>query len=345
MKIPIENIYYLLCYAWNKLEEKDNVNVSAKDFKQLADLFAKILSNATKILLKRGIDRSYIEVSSELAGIKGKISISDTIKSNLLSKQKTICSYDDYSPNILINQILITTLRSLLRIDNLDKDLKDEVRSLIIMLPEIDTIPLTNSIFRQVRLNRNNRFYGFIINVCEIIYHSILPTEKPGELTFTDFTKDENKMNQLFEAFIRNFYTLEQQKYTTVRTETIYWQFSSLDSKARQFVPEMHTDITLENDTHKIIMDAKYYRQTMLLNYEKERIHSGNLYQLFSYLINQEDGSARSAQATGILLYPSVQGEYDLEYQYKQHPIKIKTIDLNTDWYRISTRLLSLIEN
>ena len=31
MKIPIQNIYYLLCYAWNKLDEKDIVDEDTVD--------------------------------------------------------------------------------------------------------------------------------------------------------------------------------------------------------------------------------------------------------------------------------------------------------------------------
>ncbi|NIQ13085.1 MAG: restriction endonuclease, partial [Candidatus Dadabacteria bacterium] len=57
MSIPIQNIYYLLCYAWNKLEEKDLVNVQEEDTTKLIDLFAKVLINGTTYLLKRGLDR------------------------------------------------------------------------------------------------------------------------------------------------------------------------------------------------------------------------------------------------------------------------------------------------
>ena len=67
MQIPIENIYFLLCYAWNNLDEKDRVNVSIDDKTELLDLFAKVLINATKMLLKRGIDKNYIDYTEELA--------------------------------------------------------------------------------------------------------------------------------------------------------------------------------------------------------------------------------------------------------------------------------------
>ncbi len=344
MQIPIENIYYLLCYAWNKLEEKERVNVSVDDKTELLDLFAKILINGTKILLKRGIDRSYIDFTDEIAGVKGKVQISQTLKSNLLFKQRTICTFDTFSSNILTNRILVSTIYSLSRTKGLDKDLKKELITLQRMFSGIELIQINNSLFSQIKLNRNNRFYGFLMNVCQIIYENTLPSEEQGSYKFTDFTRDENKMNQLFEAFIRNFYRIEQSKYNIVKKETIDWQFICDEKDSYQFVPKMETDITLENNSEKIIIDAKYYRETMVINYDKERIKSNNLYQLFSYLLNQEDNTTKTAYAKGILLYPTIEKDYDLQYKYKTHTIEIRTINLNSNWKLISNRLKDIID-
>lgn len=343
MHIPIENIYYLLCYAWNKLEEKERVNVEVDDKMEILDLFAKVLINATKILLKRGIDKNYIETTEELAGIKGKIQFSQTIKSNILFKQRTICTFDEFSSNILTNRILLTSIKTLIKTKGLNPDLKKELKSLLIMFSGIEPIKMSKSIFSQVRLNRNNRFYGFLMNVCQIIYENTLPTEQSGEYKFSDFTRDENKMNQLFEAFIRNFYRLEQTKYNSVKSEIINWQFDFTDIDSFQYVPLMKTDISLENSEEKIIIDAKYYRETMSLNYNKEKIKSNNLYQLFSYLLNQEDGTKKCNTAKGILLYPTIETEYNLSYKYKEHNIEINTINLNANWKDIALRLKSFL--
>jgi 5-methylcytosine-specific restriction enzyme subunit McrC len=339
MQIPIENIYFLLCYAWNKLDEKERVNVSIDDKTELLDLFAKILINATKILLKRGIDKNYIDHTEELMGVKGKIEISQTLKSNLLLKQRTICTFDDFSSNIISNRILVSTIYRLTRTKGLDKELKNELVALQRMLSDIDQIEITSSLFKQVRLNRNNRFYGFVMNVCQIIYDSTLPSEEQGKYKFSDFTRDDNKMNQLFEAFIRNFYRIEQKKYKTVKKETIKWQFDNTDNESYQYLPQMETDITLENEVEKIIIDAKFYRETMTINYDKERIKSANLYQLFSYLLNQQDNSTKTQTATGILLYPTIETDYDLNFKYNEHKIQIRTVNLNSNWRNISTRL------
>ena len=60
MNIPILNVYYLLCYAWDKLAEREVVAMHALNSMTLADLFARVLINGTNHLLKRGFDRGYI---------------------------------------------------------------------------------------------------------------------------------------------------------------------------------------------------------------------------------------------------------------------------------------------
>ena len=105
----------------------------------------------------------------------------------------------------------------------------------------------------------------------------------------------------------------------------------------------METDISLENETEKIIIDAKYYQETMKKNYGKEKIQSTNLYQLFSYLLNQEDDSEKTQNAKGILLYPTIEKEYNLNYKFKNHQIQIKTLNLNADWREIEKRLKEII--
>jgi len=80
------------------------------------------------------------------------------------------------------------------------------------------------------------------------------------------------------------------------------------------------------------------------VNYNKERIKSANLYQLFSYLLNQQNQDSKTMNAKGILLYPTVENDYNLEFKYNNHHIQILTINLNTNWRNISRRLLEIID-
>ena len=343
MTIPIENIYYLLSYAWNRLDEKEQVNVSIDDITDIKNLLAKVLINATKIQIKKGLDKSYINHTEDVPGIKGKFNISSTLKGNFLLKQRTICSFDEFSNNILTNQILVSTISTLIKTEGIDKDLKCALLDLNRKFQGVQSIRIVSHHFNKIKIHRNNKFYGFLMNVCELIHKCILPSENEGYFEFSDFTRDERKMNQLFEAFVRNFYKIEQNKFQTVKSENITWQLDSEHEFCEKYIPIMKTDITLISENAKIIIDAKYYRETMSSNFNSEKINSNNLYQLFSYLLNQEDGTERNNLTKGILLYPTVSRDYNLSYNYNTHNIEIKTVNLNQSWNEISDRLLHII--
>lgn len=341
-QIPIQNIYYLLCYAWNKLEEKERVNVAVDDQTELVDLFAKVLLSATRILLKRGLEQTYLGTVQEIAGVKGKLDLSQTLKRNQLPRLQTTCQFDEFSPDVLTNQILHGTLRKLLK-TSLKPELKVEIKKLLPMFPPLSPIRITEASFKQVRYHRKNRFYQFPLHVCQLIHESLLPQEETGNYNFMDFRRDERKMNQLFEAFLFNFYQIEQRRYKVSR-EIIQWKLEAPNEEHRQFIPVMKTDITLQSPEEKIIIDAKYYGQTMAEHYDRSKIHSGNLYQLFSYLINQEGEEEKTKKATGILIYPKIKEAYDLHYKFASHKIRILTIDLNCHWCEIKNSLLKEVE-
>ena len=73
MKIPIQNIYFLLCYAWNTLAEGRVVSVSQEECKTLAELFAHVLDGGVTHLLKRGLDRDYVTEEVDTSSLRGSL--------------------------------------------------------------------------------------------------------------------------------------------------------------------------------------------------------------------------------------------------------------------------------
>lgn len=335
MIIPIQNIYYLLCYAWDKLEEGELIEVDADDTYDLQNLLGSVLLNGTKTLLKRGIDRQYITENQVYQGIKGKVNITDSLRKNLFQKGLAHCEFDELSADILPNQILRTTLQNLVMVSDLFPSLKQDIRMVLYKLSAVNTIHLSDGIFRQVNIHRNNAFYSFLLNICELIYKNLLINEQTGAYQFRDFMRDERQMARLFEAFIRNFYKIEMPEIKVYR-EDLHWQLTGEDLS---FLPKMQTDISIVlSNNQKVIIDTKYYTQTLKTYYNAEKIHAQNMYQLFAYLKNQEDSTAE-----GILLYPTVQQNLSLSYQYESHRIRIETINLNQHWTTIKNDLLALL--
>ena len=334
MSIPIKNIYHLLCYAWNKLEESELVNISAEDESDLLNLLGRVLLNGTKTLLKRGIDKRYLTENQIYQGIKGKVNITDSLRKNLFLKGLSICEFDELSADILPNQILKTTLQNLTQIPSLSPTLKQEIRAIIYRLHEVNKIVLTDAIFHQVQINRNNLFYAFLLNISELIYQNLLINERTGSFQFKDFLRDERQMARLFEEFIRNFYKIEIPEAKVFR-EDLHWKMAG---EMHQFLPKMQTDISIKINDRKLIIDAKYYNETLQKYYDSEKIHSQHLYQLFAYLKNQENELAE-----GILIYPTVQKPLSLAYTHEGHTIRIETLNLNQDWRGVKADLLRII--
>lgn len=342
MEIPIQNIYYLLCYAWNKLIERDIVDVKGIETTQLFDLFAKVLINGTSRVLKMGIDRGYVLQNDEIVGIKGKLDLSLSLKKNLFKKAKAQCQYDELSYNVLHNQILKSTLHQLANVDQLAYELKEQLFDLYQRFHEVEEIQLNKAVFRRIQLHQNNSFYEFLLKVCELVIDNLLPSEQKGQSKFQDFIRDERQMAKLFEEFVRNFYRLEQ-NYFRVYREDILWDISDGDETSKNFLPKMQTDISLESKNSKIIIDTKYYREALTEHYDKERIKIQNLSQMFSYLMNLDRAKDINKNCAGILLYPTVTKELDLKVTIQGHQISFKTINLNQEWQGIEKDLLAVV--
>lgn len=341
MKIPIQNIYYLLCYAWNKLEESKIIDVNEIDSTELIDLFAKVLSNSCSRLLKQGLDRYYVEHEDVIMGIKGKFNFSATIKENTLPLSKTVCTYDEFEYDILHNQILKTTIGKLLRTKNMDSSIKNDLHKIYLKFPPVSEIVIRNSMFNQIRLHRNNYHYDFILKVCQIVNENLFIDESKGNYKFKDFTQEKKQMAKLFEAFVRNFYKMESD--FKVSSDSIKWKFEFGSIKDFEMLPIMMTDIVLKKESRKIIIDTKYYKNAFQTYYGIQKIRSPNLYQLFSYLKNQESDSELTLNCEGILLYPSIKNEFVYSFKYENHKIRIMSVNLNQDWQNIRTDLLKIL--
>lgn len=262
MEIPIQNIYYLLCYAWDKLEEKEIVNVNATTCNNVVDLFARVLINGITHVFKNGLDRNYIQVSGAIQGIKGKVNFGNALKQNLFAKAQAFCEFDELDHNVLHNQIVKASVGNLIQVKNLDADLRSQLRALYHKFHGVDHIRISTQDFSRINLHRNNCFYDFLLKVCRILHDNILITEEEGPYKFKDFIRDEVRMRMVFEKFVRNFYRKHQQKYK-VRSEIIQWNALALENSSTEVLPLMKTDVSLESENKKIIIDTKYYVETL----------------------------------------------------------------------------------
>lgn len=336
-RIPIKNLYYMLCYAWEYLAEKDFAHIAREDEKDIKHLLTSILLVKLRSLIKRGFFRDYTSFQEETATLRGRVLFQESLDTFSFKRAKMHCEFEEMNYDISHNQIIKSTLYTLMQSPDLDRNLKDEILQVFHHFAGVRIIQLHYSLFAKVTLHRNNLYYRFVLDICRFLYESLLLHEKSGDEKFADFERDPGAMAKLFENFVRNFFKHETRQYRVYR-ENIYWEAEGDDLF---YLPMMQTDISLENSDRKIIIDTKYYQESLRQYRGSEKLISGNLYQLFSYLSNVK--MDRGKQLLGILLYPKVGRELNLSYKLKGYPVQFCTVDLNSDWRSIHERLVKIV--
>jgi len=338
--IPVQNIYYMLAYAFQVLNEQGYKDIATEKFNNVGELCAKILAKGIKIQLKRGLNKEYIANKEALSSLRGRINITDSIKNQTILKKQMVCTFDDFSANTYLNQILKSTIKLLLLFE-ITKVIKNELRKLLVYFDGIDTLDV-NTIDWKIVYNRNNQNYRMLISICYLVVKGLLQTNSDGSTRLMDFI-DEQRMSRLYEKFIFEYYRKEFKSIIEVNASHINWQ---LDDENKLFLPIMKSDISLSKDDKVLIIDAKYYSKIVQTRYDAQTLHSGNLYQIFTYVKNKEvELKDEPHNVSGMLLYAKTDEVLspDVSYSMSGNKIIVKTLDLNCDFGIISQQLDAIV--
>ena len=329
--IPIQNIYYMLSYAFQVLNEQGYKNIATEQFHNTAELMAAILEKGIAIQLKRGLGKEYIPQTEALSSLRGKIDIAESIKTQSMLRKQLICTYDEFSVNSIMNQIIKSTVELLLR-SNISKQRKKNLRKLMVYFSEVDFID-SYTVNWNVQYNRNNQ-----ISICYLVVKGLLQTQSNGHTKLMDFL-DEQRMCRLYEKFILEYYRKEFKNQITANASQIPWQ---LDNEENSMLSVMQSDIMLQSGEKVLIIDAKYYEHSTQVQFDKHTLHSGNLYQIFTYVKNKEyELREKDHTVSGMLLYAKTDEEIypNNVYQMSGNQIDVRTLDLNLPFDEIASQL------
>ena len=328
----------MLSYAFYNLNE-DNYNIiQTEKFENTADLFSEILAIGVAKQIKQGLVKDYIDVKETTSSIRGKIEITESINSQSFLKKQLTCTYDEFSVNCNLNQILKSTMNLLLKSDISSKN-KKKLKKLLMYFSEVDLIDL-KSINWKIRFDRNNQNYRMLIGICYLTVKGLLQTTRKGDVKLMKFL-DDQRMNRLYEKFILNYYKKEHPQISASASQ-IKWQ---LDDDEDWLLPRMQSDIMLEYDNKVLIIEAKYYKNTLQSYYDVNTLHSGNLYQVFTYVKNKQVENL-DKEVSGMLLYARTDEEVlpNNEYMMSGNRIAVMTLDLNQDFNQIKNQLDTIAE-
>lgn len=334
--ILIKNIYYMLTYAFQVLNQSGYDEIAAEEFENIQDLFASILSKGIAKQLKQGIYRDYVSKRDNLSVLRGKLDTYGTVRNKFQRKQMLSCEYDEMSVNNLFNQILKTTAAILQRQSSVSQERRKVLKKLMLFFDEVDIIEPSSIKWNRLRFHRNNHHYKMLLNICYFVLDGLLLSTDKGQYKMASFL-DEQRMSRLYEKFVLEYYRYHHPELHAASPQ-IAW---NVDDGIIDFLPIMQTDITLRFGEKTLIIDTKYYSHTMQVQnqYDSRTLHSNNLYQIFTYVKNQD--ARNTGNVAGMLLYAKTEEAIipDCDFQMGGNKISVKTLDLNISFPNIAAQL------
>lgn len=342
--IFIKNVYYMLSYAFQDLRPDREDDVAGEEFERIHDLLAMILAKGIARQLKQGLHREYLNRAEDLTSLRGKVNMPGTLRNRLAHRQVVSCEFDELSEDNLLNQVLKTTSMILLRHGNVSAEHRDELKKRMLFFTGVEEVDPSAIRWSSIRFTRNTQSYRMLLSVCQLVLQGMLLTSERGEMRLMTYIKPKY-MERLYEKFILEYYAVEC-RIADASSPQIKW---ALDDGFGTMLPTMQSDIVLSRDNRILIIDAKYYTHSTQESWDVHTIHSGNLYQIFTYVKNKEAELERAGvphEVSGMLLYAKTDEEIqpDSTYQMSGNRISAKTLDLNQPFEAIRAQLDGIAE-
>jgi 5-methylcytosine-specific restriction enzyme subunit McrC len=346
--IRVENLYYLLSYAWGLLPvERPESHGTETPPETLLELLAVLLRDRLEHLVKRGLDQDYRTEETLTAMPRGKLLLGRSMRELTLPRTRLWCETDHRTVDTTLNQLVKAAAQRLAEEGTVSENVRHELRWHLRSFSGVQDVPLLAPKLGTVRVYRHTARYGMAVHISQLVRKLAMPTQEAGTVLVPDVWRDERGMARLFEQFVRNFYTFHLLGTASVRANGLKWNLIAEDDDAARHIPKMQTDVVVEYNNRKrvALVECKFYPQALAAeHYGKRKVRSAHLYQLFAYqqhLKKQFPGR----ELRSVLLYPVGDESVLLRYQMEGEPVRVYTLNLNQSWQRIHEDMLALLNN
>jgi 5-methylcytosine-specific restriction enzyme subunit McrC len=270
----------------------------------LLDVFIQLFLAEINSLIKRGISRHYQPKEENLAYLKGKLLVSQQIRTNLVMKHRHYMEFDELSSNRAENRLIRSALQwAFKRVKGKTKHLCQELLFHFTNIPESKNIRLD---LKSWQKGRHLRHYEPVLPWLEMIFKEHSPTSVDGSTSMLSILFP---MEKVFEYYVALALKKQFPKYdikTQVREKSLLTHTPIKGSKALkeknlfQLRPDLH--ITCTSEDRVIIGDTKWKLINENKPGEKYNIKESDIYQMLAYNQTYQKGKEKGAEIW--LIYP-----------------------------------------
>ena len=267
-KLTVPQLFFLLAYA-NDPDGWSDLTVPFERDDDLLDAVAEGFSWHALRAVDRGLLRGYLNVDERIPTIRGRIRFGDQIARNATLPLPVEVSYDEYTADIVENQLLKTAAATLLRFPRVPAQARKRLLRLRALLDEVTVLSRPREA-KAPAITRLNQRYESGLRLAELILRNSSITTSRGGYAATGFSFD---MNRVFEDFVTTAFTEAMRRHGgAVRAQVAE---TSLDQARRLTLkPDISWWI---GDSCVAILDAKYKA------IEHGRMKHPDAYQMLAY--------------------------------------------------------------
>jgi 5-methylcytosine-specific restriction enzyme subunit McrC len=339
--ISIRNLYVMLCYAWDDLALLDlaPAGTDADEIDGL-DLLARVFEFGCLRVLRRGLDRRYVEVREESSTLHGRVLFTDSIRRLSFTRARAYTEYEELSFDTPLNRVVKATARAFIDAGTIQPQRQARIYEIYRRMAEVETIRLTPAAIAPLRISPLSRFYHVLVEVADLLCAYRIASEEHGGRRFNDFLRDERRMWVVFQRFVFN-YCRRKQSFFKVRRPRFGWSGASKSDASRVALPLMETDIVLLSPGRWVIIDTKYTPKSIEQRAGATTLRSEHLYQLYAYIHNSPVYG--SIPVDGLLIYPKSAQDLDAAWALNGCTLRAVAIDLAAPWADLDASLTALI--
>lgn len=196
-KLPIDNVLFLISYSLDPSAWWDTPSpLSTTD--DLVEALVPPFLHHLRSALGQGLLRGYVPTDDALDVVRGRIRFGDQIAQRFGRVPPIEVSYDEFTEDIVENQVLAAATDHLLRLRLRNERLRDDLRVArrefvgITRLLDLRTID-------DIQWSRLNSRYRPAVNLASVILRGLGLDLKKGRSPGTAFLVD---MNKVFESFV-----------------------------------------------------------------------------------------------------------------------------------------------
>lgn len=316
----LQNLFYMLSYS-KQLSIPDKTISSLEKYN--GSFFEILIGMFTEELLDKvqnSAHHEYILEHDNRPYLRGKLIMSNHLKSNGLVASKFYTQTDEFTINNTLNQTLKFVSSGLYGLTN-EPTNKKRLRICLALFDDVDSVRVTSAQVAKIHLTRLNKRFENLLMLAKLFLNNQTLVAKSGRHDSWTILID---MNVLFEEFIAEALRrgLKDSSYSVITQGPQYKFVRNVEDDRAVFTTKPDISIMFDKTVLKIA-DTKYKK--LAEDDTKYGVSQTDLYQMFAY-------SRRYKTQDITLIYP------------KTNDVQSHTLDL-PDETRVSIRSIDLSRN